>query len=59
MCNLYSKLIMPNTIRSFFEDMGLDLTKEALISNYRPGYVGADSDGPIVRRKQTAMRLNN
>jgi len=59
MCNLYSKLIMPNTIRSFFEDMGLDLTKEALTSNYRPGYVGADSDGPIVRRKQTAMRLNN
>ena len=49
MCNLYSKLIMPSTLRAFFEDMGVDLTETSLTKNYEPGYVGADSDGPVIR----------
>ena len=40
---------MPSTLRQFFEDMGVELADESLRSNYEPGYVGADSDGPVIR----------
>jgi len=57
MCNLYSKLIMPSTLRAFFEDMGVDLTEPSLTKNYEPGYVGADSDGPVIRWTEENTKL--
>jgi len=57
MCNLYSKLITPSTLRTFFEDMGLVLTEDSLTKNYQPGYVGADQDGPIIRWEENDYNL--
>lgn len=58
MCNLYSKLIMPSTLRAFFEDMGVDVTEASLTNNYEPGYVGADSDGPVIRWQKENNQLS-
>jgi len=48
---------MPSSLRAFFEDMGVDMTESSLTKNYEPGYVGADSDGPVIRWEENDHEL--
>ena len=48
MCNLYRQDVSQSRITSFLEPSRLTLSEQARGRNVEPGYVGADSDGPVL-----------
>lgn len=57
MCNLYRHDLSLQALRSLAQEMQLPFLTTPATGNLRPGFVGADQDGPILRRKGDDLEL--
>ncbi len=48
MCNLYHHSVGASDLTVFAKEIGAPLSASATESNFEPGFVGADSDGPVL-----------
>lgn len=48
MCNLYHHSVSASELKRFAAGLDLPVSTTAAQSNFEPGFVGADSDGPII-----------
>ena len=57
MCNLYRMQSTVEEMRSLAKAIGRDLTTTPATANLPAKYVGADSDGPVLRNTATGLEL--
>lgn len=57
MCNLYHHSVSAADLKLFAQGFGKPLSAETAKSNFEAGYVGADSDGPVLVIENGALTM--